>query len=175
MIPRFIIRNCDNIILNLLKEVGYTCKENPIPRDVLVIGNSIVQAAPAGKNPLTVVYTITHGTDIAGIINQAILHRNWQRETMEGKFVNVTLDGLLKPITVTQLGVLIDSFVVPISNFVQLAASLKDGVLVQPLPIATHIPVQAKVKKDALTIGCADYTLADFDKIMSAYNSLLKT
>lgn len=177
MIPRFIIRNVDGNIITLLKQLGYMFRENPVPSDVLVIGRSVIQAPPLDKNPLTVIFVNgkTNGNGV--IIQQANLHWKWQDETMQGKFINIKLDKAT--VTVTRFGVLIDSYVVPMQSFMELAHILKEK-LIAPYPqIATHnpIPIAKSTGEPAnkLTIGCADYSLDDFNKILGAYNSLLTT
>jgi len=174
MIPRFIVRNITTETLTVLKSIGYQCRENPVPTDVLIIGGSITQAPSVGKNPLTVNLDLVKANGNGAIINQATMHWNWLIEITAGRIrkAEVHFNGAIKEIEVTKLGVLIDGFVVPIVEFIRLAKYLKHETTECP-QIATHKPVPAKVA-GKLTIGCADYSLADFDKIMAAYNSLTK-
>lgn len=171
MRPRFIIRNIDAATLKVLEIAGYLCRENPVPKDVLVISGSIIQAPPPGKNPLVVVYNLARANGNGDIVLQAILHLKWQKEAMsKGLEIRVLNDKAT--VHITTLGVLIDNFVVPMEEFIRLAAALKNKVFTNLPKIASHLPVPAQAE-GTMTIGCADYTLADFDKIMEAYNSLL--
>lgn len=168
MIPRFIVRNITASTLMVLEGMGYSCKENPVPKDVLLIGTSILYAPMGAKNPLIVNFDESKTNGNGVIIEQAKLHLKWHKETS----TYVTLVGPDKPIEINRLGVLIDSFVVPIVKFQELAGILGKKLEIPYPQIASHKPVPAKVE-GKLTIGCADYSLADFDKIMAAYNSLL--
>lgn len=164
MIPRFIVRNITVSTIMVLEGMGYSCRENPVPEDVLLIGTSILYAPVAAKNPLIVNFDESKANGNGVIIKQAKLHLKWNKE------MPLSIELEKAKVQVNKFGVLIDSFVVSIATFLELAAIFKQE-LVAPYPfIASHKPVPAK--GDKLTIGCADYSLVDFNKIMAAYNSL---
>lgn len=171
MIPRFIVRDSDETLLKLLEEIGYTCMEDPIPKDILIIGSSILKAPPAKKNPLIVNIRLDNRiANAADIVNQAILHSKWQREVQQVKHATVKVGSDKYSVTITRVGVMVDSFVVPMESFVRLAKYCTTGVLDAPLPkIATHLPVP---KNGGMTIGCADYTMRDFNVMLDVYNKL---
>lgn len=175
MIPRFIIKNYTDDILLALKNFGYSYTESSHPESLLVIGKSILKAPAEEKNQLIKIYdcskfspyVVTDKEPLKNeILYQAFIHMRWQEA---GKPVEVIVSNKKLPVHVTNVGVLIDSFVVGIYTFKSALHSFRNF---NPPSIVTHKPV---IKPDVyfLTVGCAEYSLNDMQKIVDAFSSLL--
>lgn len=166
MIPRFIVKNSIPALIKELTKLGYLCGENPVPEHILVIGNSICQATPPEKNQLICTYDFQRdGADV--ILAQARLHQDWSIAMLGKGYKTVKVGTKNTNVHITTVGILIDSFVVPVQVFER----VHDLINVDFPGIVTHKP-QFNHKAPFITIGCADYSLDDFNKIMREYNSL---
>ena len=168
MIPRFIVKNSSADLISKLIDQGYSCNENPVPEHILVIGNSIVQAPSSEKNELIRCYNL-QTDNINVVFNQAKLHIDWQSSMVKKGYKTAIIGTKLTQVFISEYGVLIDSFVIPILVFEDLVRRVKG--IIGPLTLVTHEP-KINPKVPFVTIGCADYSIDDFNKIMQAYTAL---
>lgn len=170
MIPRFVILNLSGPLAGKLTQLGYIVDEgqSPFP-DALVIGNRITKNTvdPKIKNPLLKVLDASNLVQIDDIIQLAKLQIQW---SPTGDKTELLMGEPARgKVTITRVGVMIDSCVIPIQSFKELRDSLQ---AVKSPFIASH-PAIINPKQPFLTVGCADYSLDDITTIISAHQKLL--
>lgn len=167
MIPRFIIRNAEKIV-PALQQLGYELRDSIIPKDVLVIGNAIQSAPLEEQEKARLIRSYDGNLHVKDIIDQAKLQLRWQN--VAGDKTQVVVGTKDVGITVTRLGILIDSFLIPIDQFKGFRRMLAG--LNYP-GLASHTPmINPSIR--FMTVGCADYSLDDLDQIIAAYDKLLE-
>lgn len=95
------------------------------------------------------------------VLNQAKIHYTWDNKTAK----ELVLSTKKIKVYINKEGILIDSFVVPISVFT-------DGLeLINNFKIPFIVTHKAVIRDDIpfLTIGCADYSVKDIELIISTY------
>lgn len=166
MIPRFIVRNAENIIKALI-QIGYEYRDSTVLKDILVIGNVIQPAPIEEQEKVRLIRSFDGVKDVKEIILQAMLQSKWRATTQKLTVIIGTKD---VGVQVTRLAVLIDSFLIPIEIFRSIQKQLKD--FKTPF-LAAHVPlINPEVR--FITVGCADYSLNDLDQIIAAHESLTK-
>lgn len=165
MIPRFIIRNVTSNLVTKLTDMGYEAVDGNIIGDALVLGRHIMNNPPErNDNPLLKRFDARHHEK--EILDLAQLQIRWQATA---KKVELMLgDPKQGKVVITKLGVLIDSCLVPITQFHQLEQQLLG--FKSPF-IVTHDPIIDK-KKPFLVVGCATYSMEDISTILTTYYSL---
>lgn len=177
MIPRFIVLNIPEHLLKSLTDLGYKAGQEPLSKDVLVLGQSILNSTtvPEAKNPLIKVYDLKSVTFKADrekaekdILKHAALQLLWTGKTVKKEL----LLGAEKKgkVIISPVGVMIDSCVIPIEVFIQTRRDLE--MLVKPL-LASHIG-HINPSRPFITVGCDDYCLEDLSTIISTYSTLLE-
>lgn len=163
MIPRFIVNNYTDAFIEQLKRLGYTYECTMPPQSLLVIGKSILQAPPEDKNKFIKIFDYQGmvGTPDE-VVYQAYIHLRWQLKS-NTKVILVNKD---VSILVNSVGVLIDSFVVPVDLFTDCYKQLTS--ITTPF-VVNHKPV-INPKMPFLTIGCADFSLNDINAIIETFN-----
>ncbi len=174
MIPRFIIKNIPQDVVTSLQKLGYTCGENTMPKDVLVLGTNLLQAPPLESSPLLKVYDFTDVTyimEIARMRNDiftlADIQRRWTNNTIKTELV--LGDPPRGKVTITTYGVMIDSCIIPIEKFEETLTIVRNF---KSTFIASHKPL-INPERPFITVGCADYSIKDIEKIITTYKSLL--
>lgn len=173
MIPRFVIKNITPALLERLTAMDYTPQENPMPKDILVLGTNLMKAPVPEKNPLLKVFDMkqpTYVMDMAAqvrdILEIAVIQKKWTNNTIkEELLLGLPANG---KVTVTMLGIMIDSCIITIEKFHELRIAMLS--FRSPL-VASHAP-SINPKVAFLTVGCADYSLDDIDKIIHTFEVL---
>lgn len=166
MIPRFIVRNIDKSLLDAIIAEGLKYEESMMPPDIMVIGDRVIKAPSSENNPLIRTFDGSRNENLGPILAQAKLHYYWNAKTEK---VELALGTDEKgKVTVTRLGVLIDSFLIPIELFRKFHRDLLE--IRNPF-IASH-PSVINPAVRFMTIGCADYSLQDLEAIINTYNKL---
>jgi len=174
MTPRFIIKNINETVLESLLNMGYiNPQDEKLSEDILVLGTNLIRAPLPEKNPLLKVFdlkSMTYSDDRFAmedeILKIARIQKLWTANINKSQLV--LGEPPLGLITVTALGVMIDSCIITIDLFEDLYKQLID--FKGPL-IASHRPV-INPKCPFTTIGCADYSLNDLQTIISTYKEL---
>ena len=167
MVPRFIIRNTSPELVQQLVDLGYSIGQHPLGEKILVLGTNLLNAPEIEKSPLLKILDGSRKEDIAAALQIAEIQKKWTASTVK---TELTLGDPQKGnVTVTPLGVMIDSCIVSIETFRKVKADLNK--IKSPF-IASHAPV-IKADRPFMTIGCAEYNLNDLDTILTAYERLL--
>lgn len=167
MIPRFIIKNLPKNpeLIKALVEMGYEPGYSlPAGPNLQIIGHTILDAEALDKNKL---YKIYSSSDPA-VLSQAELQLKWSKGL---PYTPVTVGAKQMIIHVNTLGIVMDYCLVPITEVKALHDSLK---VFTADALVTHKPV-INPKAYFLTLGCCDFSVNDFNNIMTAYHKLSET
>jgi len=162
MIPRFTVNNILADVMDEFIKMGYKCSLATIPNNVMLIGDGIIPALPPEKNALLKVVDCLAGRQL--VLSMAATQLAWPAT----KKVTIPLGTQQIEVQVSTSGVLIDSCIVPIRLFTELEESVNN--LKSPF-IVSHTPI-INPKVRFMTIGCADYSVEDLNKILNAYKQL---
>lgn len=173
MIPRFIINNVTPTLLRKIVEGGYTVRDEVLnfitkPTPIMVFDKEILQAPDPGTKPLLHVFDAARGSELPLIQQQLDVQKSWSANMVKTELV------LGEPkqgkVSVTPLGIIVDSFIIPIDTI----RKIRDGYLkLDGTPIASHV-LAVNQQRPFFTIGCADYSIEDFTAILAAHEKLLQ-
>lgn len=176
MIPRFIVLNAPDYVIEELTGFGYEISQTPLSSSVLILGKSILNSTtvPEVVNPLIKVFDFK-GLDRANrnkLLGDVYSHAKLQlRWTSVMKKKELLLGAEKKgKVIVSPVGIMIDSCVISIESVLQIKRNLE--TFIKPL-LATHIG-HINPDKYFITVGCDDYSLGDLSTIISTYSTLLE-
>lgn len=167
MIPRFIIKNPTPALITQLNSLGYDgdISFTDFSGNMQAIGTVLMEAAPLEKNKL---YKIFAAND-PELLEQAKLQAQWNKD-LPTSTLKVGEKGKVE-IVVNKLGIIMDYCLVPIAAVQAINDALK---VIDTRALVTHKPV-INPKAYFLTIGCCDFSVNDFNNIMTAYQKLSET